>query len=62
MLPKFVCPGGNEAESLEGPCEEVECQSCCQHEDFDHDMCLDCGYERCPGDAIDRAMDSWEDR
>lgn len=39
-------------------CEEIECQDCCQHGEWDHDMCLDCGYERCPGAEIDRAMDS----
>lgn len=40
------------------------CQACCDHKSsgFDHDICIDCGYERDPGEAIDRAMDRWEDR
>jgi hypothetical protein len=49
-------------EACEG-CEEAECQDCCQHNSsgFDHDICIDCGYERCPGEAIDRAMSYFED-
>lgn len=62
MSPKFICEGGNEAESFEGPCEEVDCQFCCTHEERDHGFCLDCGHEEDPGRAIDRAMDFLEDR
>ncbi len=40
------------------PDEEQEEE--CEHFEFDHDMCLDCGYERDPGEAIDRAMDYYE--
>lgn len=43
-------------------CESEDCQDCCTHDEFDHDVCLYCGYERCPGIAIDRAMDAMEDR
>ena len=43
-------------------CNNPKCQECCPHDDFDHDMCLDCGYERDPGIAIDYAMDYMEDR
>ena len=43
-------------------CERQECQECCEHNEFDHDICLDCGYERDPGAAIDAAMDYMEDR
>ena len=32
----------------------------CMHDEFDHDICLDCGYERDPGEAIDAAMDLLE--
>ena len=35
-------------------CINESCQECCPHE-FDHDQCMDCGYERDPGDAIDAA-------
>ncbi len=41
------CPG----------CEAPECQACCPHDEFDHFVCMDCGYEQDPGAAIDRAMD-----
>lgn len=44
------------------PCEQQDCQQCCPHDEFDHDICLDCGYEHDPGIAIDRAMDYGEDR
>jgi hypothetical protein len=37
------------------------CEDCCQHGEYDHDICLDCGHERDPGDAIDRAYDRWRD-
>lgn len=43
-------------------CGIDECQECCPHDEFDHDQCLACGYERDPGAAIDAAMDSFEDR
>jgi len=39
-----------------------DCQECCPHDEFEHDMCLDCGYERDPGEAIDAAMAYFEDR
>lgn len=35
-------------------------QDDCPHDEFDHDICIDCGYERDPGEAIDRAMDAYE--
>jgi hypothetical protein len=44
------------------PCEESGCQECCEHDEFDHGICLDCGYEKDPGEDIDRAMDYGEDR
>lgn len=31
------------------------CQECCEHFEFDHYICLDCGYEKCPGEDIDAA-------
>lgn len=33
----------------------------CPHDEWDHDICLHCGYERDPGIAIDAAKDRWED-
>lgn len=43
-------------------CEEEGCQDCCQHGEFDHYICMDCGYEKCPGDDIDAAEYALEDR
>jgi hypothetical protein len=37
------------------PCEESGCQKCCAHSEWDHNICIDCGYERDPGIVIDRA-------
>lgn len=37
------------------------CVSCCEHNESDHGVCLDCECEMDPGEAIDRAMDSMED-
>lgn len=46
----------------ECPCADEQCQTCCPHDERDHGICLDCGDEEDPGVAIDRAMDSLEDR
>jgi hypothetical protein len=43
-------------------CEIKNCQECCCHYEFDHWICLDCGYEKDPGEDIDYAMDRMEDR
>lgn len=43
-------------------CEEMSCQQCCEHWEQEHFMCLDCGKEMDPGEAIDRAMEAGEDR
>ena len=42
-------------------CEVEGCQECCEHWEWDHDQCMDCGFERDPGEAIDRAMDSMDE-
>lgn len=42
-------------------CEDGICQECCPHNEYDHDICLDCGYERDPGEAIDAAEYSYGD-
>lgn len=42
--------------------QEAFCPACCEHCERDHGICLDCGEEEDPGSAIDRAMDSLEDR
>lgn len=47
---------------LEHACDEIDCQECCTHDERDYGICLDCGHEGDPGAAIDRAMDSMEDR
>lgn len=36
-------------------CDDTECQDCCEHNETDHFICIDCGYETDPGEAIDRA-------
>ena len=46
----------------ENGCENEKCQECCPHDEWDHDQCMYCEKERCPGLAIDRAMDAMEDR
>lgn len=38
------------------------CQACCPHQEFDHYICLDCEYEKCPGDDIDAAEYQFGDR
>lgn len=43
-------------------CGVDDCGLCCQHDDRDHGVCPSCGHEEDPGLAIDRAMDSMEDR
>lgn len=43
-------------------CEDEACEQCCPHDEREHGMCLDCGHEEDPGEAIDRAMDIMEDR
>lgn len=43
-------------------CDQDKCQECCQHDDRDHGICLNCEHEEDPGEAIDRAMDYGEDR
>lgn len=42
---KEECPG----------CEEEKCQDCCEHNEHDHFICLDCGKELDPGEFIDAA-------
>lgn len=34
-------------------CEEEGCKKCCPHDEFDHYICLDCGYEGEPSDWYD---------
>lgn len=45
-----------------GYCGSETCQKCCTHDERDRGICLECGHEEDPGDAIDRAMDYLEDR
>jgi Fe2+ or Zn2+ uptake regulation protein len=49
------------AHSLEQPCDDTSCQDCCQHDEVDHFICMDCGFELDPGEFIDKAMDYYED-
>lgn len=54
---ELLCDGENVCQG------EGTCQQCCPHSDSrDHGICIDCGHEEDPGAAIDRAMDSMEDR
>lgn len=48
------CQGAN--------CNADGCRSCCMHDERDHWICLDCGDEQDPGEAIDRAQAMLEDR
>lgn len=43
------------------PCEQDKCQICCPHDEFDHYICLDCGYEKDPGGDIDDAYERYRD-
>ena len=36
-------------------CGHDDCQECCPHDEFDHYICMACGYEKCPGEDIDAA-------
>lgn len=57
---EFACEGCQD--SGESTKTGLGCTECCSHYEWDHDQCMDCGKERCPGEAIDRAMDYFEDR
>lgn len=60
----MICPKHPEygdGHCPECPCEDVTCQKCCTHEEFDHYVCMDCGYEKDPGEDIDRATDYFDD-
>lgn len=39
------------------------CQECCEHNEHDHGICIDCGkdnYENMASAAYDRAKDAWK--
>jgi hypothetical protein len=55
------CESGNIVDT-DGFCDVHGCPSCCEHWEWDHDICMDCGKERDVGAEIDRAMDYGEDR
>jgi hypothetical protein len=44
------------------PCDAVECQTCCPHDEREHGICLDCEHEEDPGAVIDAVMLQFEDR
>ena len=44
------------------PNSSESCQECCSHNEFDHYICLDCGYEKCPGEDIDAIEYALSDR
>lgn len=50
----------SEYHELGQPCDETDCQECCEHYQTDHYICMDCGEEMDPGEAIDRAMDYYD--
>lgn len=35
----------DELHDLDLDCEQENCSVCCQHAEFDHNICLDCGTE-----------------
>jgi Fe2+ or Zn2+ uptake regulation protein len=37
------------------PCNDLKCVECCEHNEHDHFVCLDCGKELDPGEFIDAA-------
>lgn len=43
-------------------CQAEGCQDCCPHDEFDHYICLDCGYEKDPGGDIDAAYEFMRDQ
>jgi hypothetical protein len=61
QAPVHTCEGGYKVSSAGDACEESNCQDCCPHSDSrDHGICIDCGHEQDPGEAIDAAMDYYE--
>jgi hypothetical protein len=68
----YVCLNTNKGEQKQmtreqmheefGHCDSLECQECCEHNECDHYICLDCGKELDPGVFIDKVMDYSEDR
>ena len=53
-----LCEGGNVIAECTDHCDEPDCQACCEHNERDHGICLDCGHESDGSEDIDRAMDS----
>lgn len=41
---------------------ELDEEDECMHDDRDHGICINCGHEEDPGEAIDRAMSIWEEK
>jgi hypothetical protein len=41
------------------PCEDLKCQNCCEHAEFDHNICLDCEkeFDVLPGHDEDYGQD-----
>jgi hypothetical protein len=50
-------PNPKDANYICEVCKDVEgryaCQECCPHEEQDHYICIDCGYEGEPSDYYD---------
>jgi hypothetical protein len=45
----------------DGTCEEMGCQTCCPHDEYDHGICLDCELDRnddLAARSYDRAKDA----
>jgi hypothetical protein len=60
---RYYCtPEQDAAHDIGESCDVDLCQECCQHDERDHGICLDCGHEQDPGEAIDQAQDGLEDR
>jgi len=53
---KIYCPNCEDLQSITWPDgRHEECKECCPHDEFDHYICIECGYEKCPGEDIDAA-------
>ena len=62
-IKRLIAQGAADAAHEAGDdCGDDRCQECCPHDERDHGICLYCGHEQDPGEAIDAAMDRFEDR
>lgn len=48
-----LCEGGNPVGKADAQCEQEGCETCCEHWEHDHYVCMDCGAQLEPGDFYD---------